>query len=145
MNWWPIVWLIIMITVCVIELCMPQRYAICCALPALICIILAACNVQYITQIVVFIVLSVSLMISCRQYIIKVAYLLKLNYKGETLIGRQFKLIYPIKFGKAGKVIVDGNIWNVVGEPEFELPENGVVEVVDIGFFRLVVKPIEME
>lgn len=142
MDWWWLVWLCIIIVALLIEWMMPQRYSVCMVVPALVCFILALCKIWYVIQISVFIGFTVLLILFARPYIIKGLYLLKLKLKGETLIGRQFTLTEPIKFGKDGRVTIDGYSWKAIPSGEFEAAANSVVVVVEIRLFKVVVKAV---
>ncbi len=140
MYWWPLIWLAIIIASVVIEKFLKRGFALSCACPAIISMLLAVCRVEIIAQIIVFMSLSVATLMCFRQYIIKVAYLRKLEKQGETIIGRQLRLISSLRFDKMGKVILDDIIWNVETRKESEIAEGEIVEVVEVGINKLIVK-----
>lgn len=142
MNFWPLVWLGILIIACVIEKILPYRYAICSAVASFVCIIVSLCHVYYLWQIVTFICLNVLVVVLFRQIIIRATYLLKTAMRGQSLVGRQFTVRKAITYGGAGKVRIDGHIWPAYPVEEQEIPVGAVVEVVEVRRLHVMVKEV---
>lgn len=141
-------WLAVVVVSIAIELVTYEMVAVWFIPSGIICMILEACGVGELVQIVVFIIVSLILMLTLRKAVLK--YLTKDgddNKTGlDTVIGKEYRLITPIALNQPGTVKVNGTEWNVVtNNDEDELPEKTLVRVKAIKGNKLIVEEVIKE
>ncbi|MBQ9791536.1 MAG: NfeD family protein [Clostridia bacterium] len=141
-------WLAVVVVSIAIELVTYEMVAVWFIPSGIICMILEACGVGELVQIVVFIIVSLILMLTLRKAVLK--YLTKDgddNKTGlDTVIGKEYRLITPIALNQPGTVKVNGTEWNVVtNNDEDELPEKTLVKVKAIKGNKLIVEEVIKE
>ena len=137
---WIYIWLAVTAFALIIEFLTSEMLSIWFAGGGLVAMILAAFNVPWAVHIIAFIVVSVILLLSFRKIILK--YFDKGDYKtnADMVIGKEFKLIAPIRFNEPGNIKVGDVIWNVISDNDAPVPEGTIVTVVEIKGNKYVVK-----
>lgn len=141
-------WLAAVVVCIALELVTYEMVAVWFIPSGIICMILEACGVDVLVQIVVFIIISLVLMLTLRKMVLK--YLTKSGDDNktnlDTIIGKEFRLLTPIALNQPGTVKVNGTEWNAVTtNEEDELPEKTLVKVTAIKGNKLIVEEIIKE
>ena len=141
-------WLAVVVVSIAIELVTYEMVAVWFIPSGIICMILEACGVGELVQIVVFVVVSLILMLTLRKAVLK--YLTKDGDDNKTgldaIVGKEFRLLTPIALNKPGTVKVNGSEWNVVTtNEEDEIPEKTLVKVKAIKGNKLIVEEVIKE
>ena len=141
-------WLAVVVVSIAIELVTYEMVALWFVPSGIICMILQACGVGELIQIIVFIVVSLILMLSLRKAVLK--YLTKGGDDNktnlDTVIGRELRLLSPISFNQPGSVKLNDTVWTAVTEnEEDELPEKTIVKIKAIKGNKLVVEEVIKE
>ena len=137
------VWLGVLVVATILELITLDMTSVWFALSALVALILSAFDgINWIVQLIVFVVLSSVLMVGIRPIARK--FLLKqMNEKTnvESLIGKKVYMTESASFGQLGAVKIADVIWSAVPENETETIEKGnIVEIIAINGNKLIVK-----
>lgn len=140
------VWLGVLVVATVVELMTLDMTSIWFALAALVSLILSAFDqINWIVQLIVFVVLSSVLIVGIRPLARK--FLLKqMNEKTntDTLIGKKVYMTSTAMFGQMGSVKIADVVWSAVPENEEETIEEGtIVEITAINGNKLIVKKSE--
>lgn len=140
------IWLGVVVVATAIELMTLDMTSIWFAIAGLVALVLSAFDkINWIVQLVVFVVLSSVLIVGIRPIARK--FLLKqMNEKTNTdsLIGKKVYMTSTATFGKMGSVKISDVIWSAVPENEEETIEEGViVEITAINGNKLIVKKAE--
>ena len=139
------IWTAVIICSIIVEIITADLISIWFTCGAVIPFILAATNaVNYEWQIVIFVVVSVTLLASLRKITKK--YLLRnsnLKTNVDSLIGQKFRLLHRTDFETVGKIKVKDVDWSVIAEDQGTIEEGAVVEIVKIAGNKLIVKEIE--
>ena len=138
-------WLAVVVVSISIELVTYEMVAVWFMPSGIICMILDACGVDPLVQVVVFIVLSGILMLSLRKLVLK--YMTKggddSKTNQDTLIGKEAKLITPIAFNQPGTIKIQGTEWDAITKnEEDELPEKTMVVIKAIKGNKLIVEEV---
>lgn len=141
-------WLAAVVVCIALELVTYEMVAVWFIPSGIICMILEACGVDVLVQIVVFIIISLVLMLTLRKMVLK--YLTKTGDDNktnlDTIIGKEFRLLTPIALNQPGTIKVSGTEWNAVTtNEEDELPEKTLVKVTAIKGNKLIVEEIIKE
>ena len=141
-------WLAVVVASIAFELATYDMVAVWFIPSGIICMILEACGVGEIIQIIVFIIISLILMLTLRKAVLK--YLTKENEDSKTgldaIVGKEYRLLTPIALNKPGTVKVNGSEWNVVTtNEEDEIPEKTLVKVKAIKGNKLIVEEVIKE
>ena len=141
-------WLAAVVVCIALELVTYEMVAVWFIPSGIICMILEACGVDVLVQIVVFIIISLVLMLTLRKMVLK--YLTKSGDENktnlDTIIGKEFRLLTPIALNQPGTIKVSGTEWNAVTtNEEDELPEKTLVKVTAIKGNKLIVEEIIKE
>ncbi len=137
------VWLGVVVIATVIELVSLDMTSVWFAISGLVALVLSAFDkINWIVQLIVFVVLSAALIIGLRPIARKL--LLKhMNEKtnADSLIGKKVYMLSTASFGQMGSVKIADVIWSAVPENEQETIEKGqIVEIVSISGNKLIVK-----
>ena len=139
------VWTAIIICSIIVEIITADLISIWFTCGAVVPFILAATNaVNYEWQIVIFVVVSVTLL-ACLRKITKKYLLRNSNVKtnADSLIGQKFRLLHRTDFETVGKVKVKDVDWSVMAEGQETIEEGAVVEIVCLSGNKLIVKEIK--
>lgn len=127
------IWLGITVLAVIVEFSTSEMISIWFAGGGLVSTILAGFWVSWYIQLPVFIVVSFVGMLVFRKYVMT-----KLNKNVEktnadSVIGKDFALLTPIKFNSTGTIKVNDVIWNVItANPNEEVKEGTIVTVKEI-------------
>ena len=137
---WIYIWLAVTAFALIIEFLTSEMLSIWFAGGGLVAMVLSAISLPWFIHIPAFIVVSMVLLLSFRKMIIK--YFDKGDYKtnADMVIGKDFKLIAPIRFNEPGNIKVGDVVWNVVSDNDAPVPEGTIVTVVEIKGNKYVVK-----
>lgn len=109
----------------------------------LVAMILSACQVQLVWQLVAFIGVSIILLITCRKPLTKMLNKNKSATNANSLIGKDTILLTPISFDNVGSVKVNGVVWTAIAENEMTQIEQGaIVSITAIQGNKLIVKEV---
>lgn len=138
------VWLGIMVVLIVFELCTTSLTTIWFAGGALIALIMALCDLPLWAQIVAFVVISVLLLIFTRPVVDRFFKVGKTKTNVDSLIGMKAKVIVEINNHEdVGYALVNGQEWSARACDNEVIPEDSIVEVVEITGVKLIVKKID--
>ena len=141
------IWLGVVVVATVVELCTMDMTSIWFTASGLVALVLSACKVHWIIQLIVFIVLSAVFIVGLRPICRKIM-LRHMNEKTnvDSLIGKKVFMVSTAKFGQMGSVKIADVVWSVVPEDELQTIEEGaIVEIVAINGNKLIVKPVQQE
>lgn len=145
MTTWIYIWLGVVAFSVMIEFLTMEQVSVWFIGGGIVAMILAACNVDPIIQIVVFIVLSLILLLSFRKLVMR--FLLKndtVRTNADALIGKELPLLTPLAFDQPSSVKVNDVIWTAVTENEKEtLPAGTLVRISRVEGNKLIVERIE--
>ena len=137
------IWLGVVVAATVIELMTLDMTSIWFAFSGIVALILSAFKqINWIVQLIVFVVLSAVLIIGLRPICRKI-FLKHMNEKtnADSLIGKHVYMLTTAKFGQMGSVKIADVIWSAVPEKEEETIEEGaIVEILAINGNKLIVK-----
>ena len=141
------IWLGVVVLATVIELITLDMTSIWFAAAGIVALILSAFpQVDWIIQLVVFVVLSAALIIGLRP-ICRKFFLRHMNEKtnADSLIGKHVYMLTTAKFGQMGSVKIADVVWTAIPESEDQTIEAGeVVEVIRIDGNKLIVKKTDL-
>lgn len=134
------IWLGVLVLSVVIEFIVPEMVSIWFGAGSLFGIILAACSVPIIYQVIAFIVVAILCILLLRKICLK--YLTKNSQKTniDENIGKKVKLLSPITFDICGTIKLHDTIWEVITEDGTEINKDQVVEIIKIKGNKFIVK-----
>lgn len=142
MTTWIYIWLGVVAFSVMIEFLTMEQVSVWFIGGGIVAMILAACEVDPVIQIIVFIVLSLILLLSFRKLVMR--FLLKndtVKTNAEALIGRDVPLLTPLSFDQPSSVKVNGVVWTAVTENEKDtLPEGTLVRILRVEGNKLIVR-----
>lgn len=137
------VWLGITVILLIFEICTTSLTSIWFAAGSLTAFILTLFDLPLWLQIVAFVVVSVLLLIFTRPLVEKVLKVGKAKTNIDELIGKRAKVLVEIDNMKGvGYVVVDGKEWTARADSDKVIPENAMVEILEISGVKLIVKEI---
>lgn len=140
---WVYIWLGVIVLSVIIECVTFDLASVWFIGGGIVALILAACKVPYVWQIVVFVVVSAVLLATCRRPLLKLLGKNTAKTNADAIIGKEYSLLTPISFGVMGSLKVNGVEWSAVPENDTdEIAAGKVVRVVDIKGNKLIVKEI---
>ena len=137
------IWLGVVVVATVVELGTLDMTSIWFAFSGIVALILSACKVNWIVQLVVFVVLSAAMIIGLRPICRKV-FFRHMNEKtnANSLIGKKVFMLTTARFGEYGSVKVGDVVWTAAPQEEESTIEEGeIVEIVAIKGNKLIVIP----
>lgn len=109
----------------------------------IVALILSVCGVVWYISVPVFIAVSLGLLLLFRKAALKKFSLKDGKTNAQAVIGKEFELLSPIGFNKAGSIKVNGVVWSVVTENEHdEVKEGTIVKVINIKGNKYIVEVI---
>ena len=136
------VWLAVVVIATVVELMTLDMTSIWFAFSGIVALILSAFEqINWVIQLVTFIVLSAAMMIGLRP-ICRKFFLRHMNEKTnvDSLIGKKVYMLSTAKFGESGSVKIADVIWTAIPTKEEDTIEAGtIVEIVAIQGNKLIV------
>ena len=141
----PIYWIVIFIVLLIIEIVTLGLTTIWFAAGALVAFFAGILGFGIVTQIVLFLVVSVVLLVMTRPIAVKYFNNKRQKTNVESMIGRQGVVLEEIDTIKSqGLVEVDGESWSArTDEPEGVIPKDTIVSVEGIQGVKLIVKAIK--
>lgn len=140
MTW---VWLGLTVVLLVFEICTTSLTSIWFAAGSLTAFILTLFDLPLWVQIVAFVAVSVLLLIFTRPLVEKVLKVGKAKTNIDELIGKRAKVLVEIDNMKGvGYVVVDGKEWTARSDSDNVIPEDAMVEILEISGVKLIVKEI---
>jgi membrane protein implicated in regulation of membrane protease activity len=139
------IWLGIFVIALIVEICTTDIVSVWFCGASLISLILAAIpGVPFWVEIIVFVVLSITLLIALRPLVKK--YFSKNNFKTnvDEMIGRKALVIKSISEMERGEVKINGVIWTAEAvNPSEKIEKDDIVKILSIDGNKLIVKKID--
>lgn len=138
------IWLGLVIVFCIFEACTTSLTTIWFAGGAMVSFVLALFKVPEWIQMVVFVVVSVTLLVLTRSFVMKILKVGNAKTNIDSIIGQKATVITDIDNSKdIGMVVVKGQKWSAKSK-EFDLiiPEGTIVEVTEVAGVKLIVSII---
>ena len=137
------VWLGLTVILIVFELCTTSLTTIWFAGGAFVAFVMALFNLPLWAEIVAFVVISVLLLVFTRPMVDKVLKVGRTKTNVDSLIGMKAKVIVEINNSEdVGYVVVNGQEWSARSQNNEVIPDDAMVEIVDITGVKLIVKGI---
>lgn len=140
---WLYVWLGLTAVALVIEFITSEMVSIWFAGGGLIAMIISAFGVEWYVHVPVFIVLSLTLLLSFRKMALKYLDKGDIRTNADSAIGKEFTLLSPISFNQAGTIKINDVIWSVITENANEsLSEGTIVRVKSLKGNKYIVEKV---
>jgi len=140
-----IIWLVLFVTMLIIESLGPALVSIWFALGAVIALILSFIpNVAWWIEVIVFVVISVATLIALRPVLKR--YIKRNNYNTniDSFTGKRGYVIEDISYLKPGAVKIGDVSWTAIPvDKDEKIVENEIIEVVAVNGNKLIVKKVE--
>ena len=138
--YWIWIWVAVVAISLIVEFATMEMVSLWTAVGGVCALILAACEVGFEIQLIVFFGVSIILLLSLRKITIK--YLLKNTQKvgTERVIGTKTKLLSEITNDEPGTIKVNGVVWSATTDNGEPLAANTIVEFVEIRGNKFIVK-----
>lgn len=134
------IWVSVIIGTLVFEFITYGLICIWFSIAGVIALILEICGVSVWTQVIVFSVVSLGLLLGLRRIYLK---LLKGNNEktnSDSLVGKKVKLVKAIIGNEVGEVKINGVVWNAISVDGGDLNQDEIVEIVEITGNKIIVK-----
>lgn len=134
------IWVSVIIGTLVFEFITYGLICIWFSIAGVIALILEICGVSVWTQVIVFSVVSLGLLLGLRRICLK---LLKGNNEktnSDSLVGKKVKLVKAITGNEVGEVKINGVVWNAISVDGGDLNQDEIVEIVEITGNKIIVK-----
>ena len=143
---WVYIWLGVVALSIIIEFVTADLVSVWFIAGGLAAMVLALFKVDLVWQLVVFIVLSLIILATCRRPISKLLGKNKVSTNADSIIGKEFVLLSPIAFNVAGSLKVNDVTWTAdTAEDGVEIKAGEKVKVVEIRGNRLIVEKAESQ
>ena len=139
--YWIWIWVAVVATSLIVEFTTMEMVSLWTAIGGICALILAACEVEFEIQLIVFFSVSIILLLSLRKIAIK--YLLRNSNQKvgtERVIGTKTKLLSEITNDEPGTIKVNGVVWSATTDNGEPLAANTIVEIVEIRGNKFIVK-----
>ena len=137
------VWLGLTVILIVFELCTTSLTTIWFAGGAFVAFVMALFNLPIWVEVVAFVVISVVLLVFTRPMVDKVLKVGKTKTNVDSLIGMKAKVLVEINNSEdVGYVVVNGQEWSARSQNNEIIPDNAMVEIVEVTGVKLIVKGI---
>ena len=137
------IWLAVICASLIFEFVSTSMTSVWFAFGALVSLILSACKVDILWQVVVFVIVSLVFLLSFRKLALKFLFRNK-DEKTNTsaFVGREYLLLEEVTSYNYGTVKIDGVIWSCISaNPDENIPAGTVIIVQEIKGNKLIVKP----
>ena len=143
MTWMIWVWLAVICASLIFEFVSPNMTSIWFAVGALVSLILAACKVDLLWQVVVFVLISLAFLLSFRKLAIKFLFKKEDEQTNtKSFIGKEYVLTEEITPVSVGTIKIDGVMWSCISTDNQQTIAVGTrVIVKDIKGNKLIVSP----
>lgn len=141
---WIWIWVAVVAVSLIIEFITMEMVSVWTAIGGIVALVLAALDVRFEIQLVVFFAVTIVLLLSLRKVAMK--YLLKNNNTKigtDSIIGSTHKLLTPITEETRGTIKISGITWSVTTADKTELSAETMVEVLRVEGNKLVVKKVK--
>lgn len=141
---WIWIWVAVVAVSLIIEFITMEMVSVWTAIGGIVALVLAALDVRFEIQLVVFFAVTIVLLLSLRKVAMK--YLLKNNNAKigtDSIIGSTHKLLTPITEETRGTIKISGITWSVTTADKTELSAETMVEVLRVEGNKLVVKKVK--
>ena len=137
-----IIWLLLMVAFLVAETLTVGLVSIWFAGGALVAVILSLLEISPLTQVIVFFVVSIGLLLSTRKIFVEKLNTGKENTNVDALIGDTGQVIMAINPMEVGQVKVNGQVWSAIADDQLLTLEEGTyVTIKAIEGVKLIVIP----
>ena len=137
-----IIWLLLMVAFLVAETLTVGLVSIWFAGGALVAVILSLLEISPLTQVIVFFVVSIGLLLSTRKIFVEKLNTGKENTNVDALIGDTGQVIMAINPMEVGQVKVNGQVWSAIADDQLLTLEEGThVTIKAIEGVKLIVVP----
>lgn len=141
-----VVWLVIFVVSVIIEACTTELVSIWFSAGSIIALILSAIpNVPFYIPIIVFIVISLTLLLCLRPIIKKMLNKNTLNSNIDEIIGKKGIVESEINDVNLGTVKIHGVLWNALSLDKVPISKGSHVIVKNVNGNKLIVKEIKKE
>lgn len=138
---WIWIWLAVTAIGLIIEFVTMEVVSVWFVFGGLIAMFLAGFSVAVETQIIVFILSSLVLLLSFRRLALRHLHRNpQEKTNAESIIGKRFKLLSDISKTESGTIKVNGVVWTAITEDDSEIPAGTFVEIVKIHGNKYIVK-----
>lgn len=142
-NLYPLLWLILIIILVIIEAGTVSLTTIWLAGGALVALIFSLLSLPIASQIVVFLLISIILIVFTRPVVVKYLKVGGHRTNTDSLVGKSGIVIMDITEHKTGQVKIKGQIWTATAESEDLISEGTEVVIIAIEGVKLIVKSAE--
>lgn len=139
-NLRPLIWLILIIILIIIEAGTVSLTTIWLAGGALVALVFSLLGLPTWSQIVVFLLISIILLVFTRPIAVKYLKVGRHRTNSDSLVGEIGVVIMDITEHKTGQVKVRGQIWTAVAESDDLISEGTEVVIIAIEGVKLIVK-----
>ncbi|KFZ25736.1 MAG: hypothetical protein KQ78_02068 [Candidatus Izimaplasma bacterium HR2] len=137
-----VIWFVVIILAAVIEMNTMDLSSIWFSAGALFAFIFSLLDAGWIVQVIIFLVVSVSLLILVRPVVKKYLKTNVISTNSDRLVGKVAICTKEIKQGERGEVKIDGKFWLAVISGEEDVDVDEKVEVIAIEGVKLIVDKI---
>lgn len=137
-----IIWFSVIIIGAVVEALTMELTSIWFSLAALVSFLLGIFSVNFVIQIIVFIVLSIAMLLSVRPLATNYFRTNVVSTNSDRLVGKTALCIKTIEKQGRGEVKIGGQIWTAIANDSQEIKENSRVEILAIEGVKLIVKNV---
>ncbi len=137
-----VIWFVVIILAAVIEMNTMDLSSIWFSAGALFAFIFSLLDAGWIVQVIIFLVVSVSLLILVRPVVKKYLKTNVISTNSDRLVGKVAICTKEIKQGERGEVKIDGKFWLAVTSGEEDVDVDEKVEVLAIEGVKLIVDKI---
>ncbi len=143
---WLWIWVAVICISAIVEFATMQMVSIWFVGGGLVALILYFCGVGWEIQLIVCLVVTIVLLLSCRKLCMK--FLLKGTDEKtnvDSLVGKEVKLLKGINVDEAGEVKVNDVIWTAVAQDSTNIEVGNKVRVVAVQGNKLIVQKLDAE
>ncbi len=138
-NLFLLVWFIIIIVAAVIEVLTMDLTSLWFSLGALVAFILGIAGIDWVVQVIVFVVVTVILLLSVRPLAKRYFRTNIVGTNADRLVGKIATCTSEIPVGERGEVKVEGKYWSAISTSDQAIEVNEKVEVLSIEGNKLIV------
>ena len=137
-----VIWFIVIILAAVIEINTMDLSSIWFSAGALFAFVFSLLNAGWFSQIIIFLIVSVSLLILVRPLVKRYLKTNVISTNSDRLVGKVAVCTKEIKHGERGEVKIDGKFWLAITSSEEDITVDEKVEVLAIEGVKLIVDKI---
>lgn len=137
-----IIWFSVIIIGAIVEALTMELTSIWFSLAALVSFLLGIFSVNFVIQIIVFIILSILMLLSVRPLATNYFRTNVVSTNSDRLVGKSALCVKTIEKEGRGEVKVGGQVWTAISSNQEEIKENSRVEILAIEGVKLIVKAL---